>query len=137
MQKLGKSCSECEKAKDLDYCIKDCWHCEKNRRAYSNADSRVTTSQYVQVIKQERVEEMLSRQPIQATPVSQIINQPNSTMFNRVGNFVDKFLAVTYTLDVADMTRDNVGTLVRQLEDNFMKLTQIKDMPCKGYIYVI
>lgn len=35
------------------------------------------------------------------------------------------------------MTRNNVGHLVIQLEENFMKPTQIRDMPCKGYIYVI
>jgi hypothetical protein len=137
MQKLGKFCSQCAKNKDLDYCIKTCWHCEKNRRAYSNADSRVTTSQYVQVIKQERVDQMLSKLPLPVINNPHIGVQASAGIFNRIGNFVDKFLAVTYTLDVADMTRDILPYLVRQLEDNFFKLTQIKDMPCKGYLYVI
>lgn len=146
LEKRGTRCSECEREKDYNYCMNKCGYCEKNRKAYNNADIRTITSQYVQIIKQERVEQMLARQPQpQPQPQPIVINQTvdnfvvnsNREMFNRRGNFVDKFLAVTYTLDVADMTRDNVGHLVRQLEDNFKKLTQIKDMECKGYIYVI
>jgi hypothetical protein len=148
LEKRGKRCTMCEQKRDYDYCMSECGFCEMNRKAYNNANSRVTTSQYVQIIKQERVEEMLSRQApmVGAEEQRQIqtnkdahksVVQSNATMFNRIGNFVDKFLAVTYTVDVADMTSDNIGYLVRQLEENFMKLTQIKDMPCKGYVYVI
>ena len=136
LQEIGKECSMCERYKDLDYCAK-CWFCQNNKKTYNNANNRVTTSQYVQVIKRKKVEEMLAIQPI--VTAETIVTAPivTPTKFNRNGNFEDKFLAVTYTLDDGDMTRDNVRYLVRQLEDNFMKLTQIKSMPCKGYIYVI
>ena len=136
LREIGKECSMCERYKDLDYCAK-CWFCQNNKKTYNNANNRVTTSQYVQVIKRKKVEEMLAIQPI--VTAEPIVTAPivTPTKFNRNGNFVDKFLAVTYTLDDGDMTRDNIRYLVRQLEDNFMKLTQISDMECKGYIYVI
>lgn len=136
LSKIGKICSECERHKDLNYCTTECWYCQNNKKAYNAANNRVTTNQYVQVIKRQKVEEMLAIQPIQ--PIIEVTEKiVTPTRFNRNGNFEDKFLAVTYTLDDGDMTRDNVRYLVRQLEDNFMKLTQIKSMPCKGYIYVI
>ena len=129
LSKIGRTCKECEKHKDLDYCVKECWYCENNKKAYEAANKRVTTNQYVQIIKRQKVEEMLSVQPI--VPAVQTGQIAEPTKFNRNGNFVDKFLAVTYTLDDGDLTRDNIRYLVKQLEDKLMKLRKIRDMECK------
>lgn len=135
LQEIGEKCTMCERYKDMDYCRKECGFCQSNKKSYNNANNRVATNRYVQVIKRKKVEEMLAIQPIVTAEPN--VREVIRTKFNRNGNFVDKFLAVTYTLDDGDMTRDNIRYLVRQLEDNFMKLTQIRDMECKGYIYVI
>jgi len=137
LQEIGGECTMCERYKDMDYCRKECGFCQSNKKSYNNANNRVVTSRYVQVIKRKKVEEMLAIQPIVTAEPKVREAVVIRTKFNRNGNFVDKFLAVTYTLDDGDMTRDNIRYLVRQLEDNFMKLTQISDMECKGYIYVI
>lgn len=54
-----------------------------------------------------------------------IINQQIET--NMKGNFIEKFLALTYMLDDVDFKDDNIKTLESILKGNFRKLTAARD----------
>lgn len=147
LQKMGKHCSECERYKSLSYCLDECGYCKKKAKNYERAEDRVDTNIYAQIIKMEKVKEMTPTTSPATTPVvEQVVRDLAQTtptgvikpgVFNRNGNFIDKYLAVTYTVADTDMTKDNRLYVERQLIENFSKLTQIKDMPCKGWMYVI
>jgi len=57
---------------------------------------------------------------------------------NRIGNLINKFLGVTYTLEDVDMLADksNKKELEGELINNFMKLTNLS-IKCIGWMYVI
>jgi hypothetical protein len=58
-------------------------------------------------------------------------------MMNSKGNFVDKFLAMTYMLNDQDRHDNGSKLLENILITNFKKLTIVRDMPCEGWIYVV
>lgn len=56
----------------------------------------------IRIMKQE-VPEIKSRGIIETNNVVKVAKVPIQAQFNRVGNFVDKFLAVTYTATDTDV----------------------------------
>lgn len=127
--KLAKGpCSECDKVMDLNYCRDDCHLCKRERSLMERADITVHTAIYKQrsklgIVQKER-EEREER-------------EEDKSALNQRGNFKDRMLQITYTLADTDMTKDNRWELEKLLARNFLKLTKIEKLPCKGYLYVI
>ena len=139
-----EKCTLCEQAKNINYCRDECEICKKQANLYNSANDSVVKNFYKQRIKVELVKAMTptgtpeispAGTPTTLTTIMPVVNKRE--MFNQRGNFIDKFLAVTYTLEDTDMTRDNRLYLEQQLVCNFKRLTEIKSMPCKGSVYVI
>ncbi len=138
LAKIGRSCPDCEREKSITYCQDFCCFCKRKTKAFQRAEDRVDASQFVQIIKTERVNELRSRAstcPIIPLPGPQPFIP--SLQLNRSGNFIDKFLAVTYTLKDTDLTARNILFLEQQLILNFKSFTCLKEFPCKGHVYVI
>ena len=135
---IGRICPDCEKNRSITFCQDLCPLCTRKTNAFNRAEDRVDTNQFVQIIKTERVNELRARAstgPIIPVPGPQPLLP--SLQLNRCGNFLDKFLAVTYTLKDTDLTKDNILHLEHQLIRNFLSLTFLKDFPCKGSVYVL
>ena len=141
-------CSLCEQANDtsLVSCLGSgdehppCFWCQEQSGIIEAAKRRVTISAAVQkekVIIHNKNEQV--QLPIRLNILGQM-NMENSTKdiipakFNRNGNFVDKFLAITLTLADTDLN-NNMSYLKETLSLNFKKFTSIKDMPCLGNAY--
>lgn len=108
-----------------------CDYCKRQRELMGQGKERTLRNLYA---KDAKIEIIKAMKPTVITRVKEI---EKNNMYNRNGNFIDKFLAVTYTVADTDMTKDNRVYLEKQLISNFKRLTEIKDMPCKGKIYVI
>lgn len=148
--KIAEKCYECEANKDINYCCDRCETCKEERKLMGQAKNYMHKKIYVEKEKERIIGRMKQEKPEERmsgiiAPMNNIAKELMVTaQFNRIGNFVDKFLAVTYTaadtdvIEVEGKTRGKrMENIERQLVDNFMKLTEIRDMPSKGYIYVI
>ncbi|MGZ7109280.1 MAG: hypothetical protein ACXVHW_09945, partial [Methanobacterium sp.] len=97
--KIGKRCIDCEENATANYCHDKCEICMKQKEIYEKAQERVVKNLYAQKIKTALVKNMT---PITTPEPTRENTDPK--MFNRLGNFVDKFLEVTYTLKDTDIS---------------------------------
>jgi hypothetical protein len=132
-------CLVCEEIKDLEFCITQCDFCKIKTKEYQRLENRVDANIYTQIIKTEKINGMApvlsGMSPVVSQTTQMEIIKPS--VFNRNGNFIDKYLAITYMVADTDITGNNRLYLEKQLIENFLKLTQIKSMPCKAWIYVV
>lgn len=136
LAKIGRSCPDCQREKSITFCQDLCGFCRRKTKAYERAEDRLDSGQFLQIIKTERVNDLRARVstgPIIPVPQSLL----PSLQLNRSGNFLDKFLAVTFTLKDTDLTSHNILFLEQQLILNFNSFTCLKDFPCKGSVYVL
>lgn len=146
---MKDKCTECENGKD---CY-GCGWCEEKVKIRTTAKGRIEIAKAVQEEKKKAYDTQSAKtvKPIEPeismieemkrdnnmTQRAERASKPAKT--NRLGNLVDKFLKVTYTVSSNDMRADrsNVKYLEEVLIENFMKLTKFEKMPCKGWAYVI
>lgn len=139
--KLIKKCWTCLQKRDISYCMDECEYCKEHRELMEQADRRTYRNIYAQRSKiaiTKSTTTVTNQTAAVIKPTTAVISSVpmNIKIFNRNGNFIDKFLAVTYTIKDTDIQEDNRRYLEQALISNFGRLTQIKDMPCKGYTYV-
>lgn len=149
-------CHRCESSHDpsLNFCLGNsgdghedpltppCLYCEEQSKIIDNARLRVRTAAAVQqqkvIIHNATASVPLPLSVTATSPLSTLLpSVPPSIVparFNRNGNFVDKFLAVTLTLSDTDLN-NNLPFLRETLSTNFAKFTSIKNMPCLGWAY--
>jgi len=132
LEKINKVCSMCETHNNVSYCYDECGYCNEMRKRFERAETAMDVTRYKQVIKSELVEQREKRETYEPS-----ISNPGKEIFNRANNFIDRFIAVTYTVADTDMRRYNRIQLEDQLISNFKLMTQRDNMPCKGWIYVI
>lgn len=128
-RKFNDRCKDCDKG---EVECPDCTHCIEVREIVGKNGKELLRKKLF--VAQKRIEYGETN----PTPTPNVTTAITAET-NRNGNYKDKFLAVTYTLADTDVVldRSNIKMLERTLIDNFMKLGNINEIECKGWLYAI
>jgi hypothetical protein len=163
-----EKCTLCATETTIDYCNDDCSYCKRQRKVIETTETNLSKSKRMKRRKAEEVAKYTPLDPsvlgmstltISSTTTSTPSTPSTSTpttpriiprsitlnpqtrngQLNRLGNFRDKFLAVTYAVADTDMKADrsNERELSETLVNNFRKLLNFQGMPALGFLYVI
>lgn len=137
-------CGECQTF-GIEFCRNRCHYCEENSKLLEQSKKTAMRAKMTQKLKVEMKEEKKGRQVISperspsppSTQRKERIIKKVSARVNKGGYLVDKFLAITLTLEDTDLRGDNEEILEEILINNFMKYTNIVRLGSIGSIYVI
>jgi hypothetical protein len=117
----------------------ECPECNRRKEARERARIKYERQEIEKNFKKEMQERARGEAQTMTLNIVQKEETGNTIRTNRNGNYIDKFLAVTYTMADSDLRRDrsNIRELEEELINNFLKLTRINGIINKGYMYVI
>jgi hypothetical protein len=140
--KIAERCRECERERDISYCIDKCETCKREKKLMEQSKDQIHKKIYVEKEK-ERMIRIMEKEvprsrataiipPVPGDPtlrvgsmnnistvatLGPVVRVPIKAEFNRIGNFVDKFLAVTYTAADTDVIKVEGETRWKRMEN--------------------
>ncbi len=124
--RLEVKCTQCLSATDLSFCFDKCDYCKRHTKLIEQADNARHRKFYRDQVANNV---LISFECPQNQKSSMIANN----VLNRQGNFVDRFLSVSFGVS----NKENYNGIDQQLLNNFGTLINIPSMECKGFIYAI